>query len=150
MPASPHALVSILLIEDDDIDARGVERALKKRQWTNPLLRARSATEALCLLRDGRVVSPFVVLLDLNLPGMSGIEFLKQLRHDPSLAQTIVFVLTTSRRDEDITAAYHQHVAGYIVKSCMDRDYNALLSMLESYCRVLAFPIRRSDGRPDH
>jgi len=60
---------------------------------------------------------PYIILLDLNMPRMSGIEFLEVIRHDDALRDTVVFVLTTSKADEDRTAAYKKHVAGYIVKS---------------------------------
>jgi CheY-like chemotaxis protein len=136
--------VNILLVEDDEIDVMGVRRAFRKLKIANPLTVAHNGLEALRILRgeDGHEAPkrPFMVLLDLNLPRMNGIEFLTELRRDPELHSTIVFVLTTSKDDEDRFAAYEFNVAGYMVKSKIGKDFMDLVSMLDHYWRVIEFP----------
>lgn len=136
--------VHILLVEDDEIDVMGVQRAFKKLKIANPLTVAHNGLEALQILRGegGREAprKPYMVLLDLNLPRMNGIEFLTELRRDPELHNTIVFVLTTSRDDEDRFAAYEFNVAGYMVKSKIGKDFMELVAMLDHYWRVIEFP----------
>jgi CheY-like chemotaxis protein len=121
-----------------------VRRAFRKLKIANPLTVAHNGLEALRILRgeDGHEAPkrPFMVLLDLNLPRMNGIEFLTELRRDPELHSTIVFVLTTSKDDEDRFAAYEFNVAGYMVKSKIGKDFMDLVSMLDHYWRVIEFP----------
>lgn len=137
--------VSILLVEDDDVDAMTIERALKKLKIANPLYRTKNGVEALALLRgesdESLINKPFMVLLDLNMPVMGGIEFLKHLREDESLEDTVVFVLTTSSADEDRVAAYKEHVAGYIVKSEVKQGFSQVVELLNYYWRIVALPI---------
>lgn len=133
--------VSLLMIEDDDIDATALKRALQKLKLLNPVYRARDGLEGLDMLRGGDVPSPYIILLDLNMPRMNGLEFLEELRSDPSLTHTIVFVLTTSKSDEDIMAAYREHVAGYLLKQRMDDDFLQVVSLLNHYWRIVELPI---------
>jgi CheY-like chemotaxis protein len=136
--------VSILLVEDDDVDAIGIQRALKKIRIANPFHRARDGIEGLEMLRNNDVSSPYIILLDLNMPRMNGLEMLDELRHDEILSDSVVFVLTTSKDDQDKTAAYKQHIAGYIVKSKLDTDFSELLKLLECYWRIVELPIHSS------
>lgn len=133
--------VNLLLVEDDDIDAMAVDRALKKLRMANPLHRARDGVEALDLLHTKKIPSPFIILLDLNMPRMGGLEMLDVLRSDSELCESVVFVLTTSKSDEEITAAYRKNIAGYIVKSTLDRDFDQLLQLLTHYWRLVELPI---------
>ena len=134
----------ILLVEDDTIDVMALKRALQQRQLTNPLTVARDGVEALEILRGGPeqapLSKPYMILLDLSLPRMNGIEFLETLRVDPALQDAIVFMLTTSRADEDRSAAYRLNVAGYMVKSDLTDGLLRVVTMLESYWRVVEFP----------
>jgi len=111
---------AILLVEDNDLDAEKVVRAFARLGVVRPVTRARNGIEALDALRaassDGVPPVSQVVLLDLNMPRMNGLEFLEELRADPSLQGTPVFVLTTSGRESDVAAAYRYHVAGYMLK----------------------------------
>jgi CheY-like chemotaxis protein len=132
--------VSILLVEDDDIDAMGIERALQALKLLNPMIRAHDGAEALELLKAGKISSPYLVLLDLNMPRMNGLEFLKEVRDDDHLRSMIIFVLTTSIRDEEISAAYEKNIAGYIVKSSVNQDFNNVLSFLDNYWRIVELP----------
>jgi CheY-like chemotaxis protein len=134
--------VTLLLVEDDEVDAIAVERALRQQRIINPLVRARHGLEALDLLRKpGAVPRPFLILLDLNLPLMNGIEFLAAVRSDPDLNDAVIFVLTTSNADQDKASAYAQHVAGYIVKRNVSDGFLNMVGMLDRYWRVVELPI---------
>jgi CheY-like chemotaxis protein len=96
--------VTLLLIEDDDIDVMTVERSFKKNRIANPIVRAHDGRDALEILQKKQINSPYVILLDLQMPRMNGIEFLEALRADKELAQSVVFILTTSKAEEDMIA----------------------------------------------
>lgn len=135
--------VDILLVEDDEVDARAVERAFRKQKIGNPITVACDGVEALEFLRgqNGKSLPrPYIILLDLNMPRMNGIEFLKELRDDENLRTSVVFVLTTSNDDRDKTAAYEQVVAGYIVKSEAGKDFLELVQMLERFTIIVKLP----------
>jgi len=113
--------IHILLVEDDEVDVMNVQRAFKKNNINNPLYVANNGVEALQMLRgEGDLPKltpkPGIILLDLNMPKMGGIEFLKELRQDPELKSITVFVLTTSNEESDKVAAFDLNVAGYILK----------------------------------
>lgn len=133
--------VTLFIVDDDDIDAIALERAMRKLKLGNKVHRAKDGQEALDMLRAGTVASPYIVLLDLNMPRMTGLEFLQALRDDPRLTITVVFVLTTSKSDEDLVAAYKSHVAGYVLKQHMDRDFMDVIGMIEHYWRLAELPI---------
>ena len=138
--------VTILLVDDDDIDAMGVERALKKLKISNPIVRARDGVEALELLeRPDAVKAPFLILLGMNMPRKNGFELLDILRGHPTLSCSVVFVLTTSNDDQDKMAAYRKHVAGYIVKNKVEDGFMQLIQMLDHYWRVVEFPVPLTD-----
>ncbi|MEN8179529.1 MAG: response regulator [Pseudomonadota bacterium] len=111
---------TILLIEDDRVDIMTVQRALQKNDISNPLHIARTGLEALSLLRGDsgfeKIAQPALILLDLNLPKMSGIEFLRELRNDPELQELRIIVLTSSNEPQDRAAAFEYDVDDYIVK----------------------------------
>jgi CheY-like chemotaxis protein len=133
--------VTIVLVDDDDVDVMGVQRALQKLKILNPIVRARDGIEGLALLGDPSAVQrPFIVLLDINMPRMNGLEMLAELRNDPQLSHAVVFVLTTSKSDEDKMAAYAQHIAGYIVKNQVAEGFMHVVEMLDRYWRVVELP----------
>ena len=140
MTSNHCEIVSILLVEDDDVDAMGIERAINKTNSPNPFYRARDGLQALELLRSKAVDEPFLILLDLNMPRMSGLEMLNILRDDPTLTRSVVFVLTTSDDDQDKLAAYTAHIAGYIVKNKLDTNFTDLMQLIENYGRVVELP----------
>ncbi|MEX0652692.1 MAG: response regulator [Phycisphaeraceae bacterium] len=107
---------AILLVEDDDVDAKTVRRALRDLNVSNPLDRTSDGAEALAYLRDTSHAAPGLILLDLNLPVMSGIELLQSVKADPRLRRIPVVVLTTSRLEMDKLATFELSVAGYMVK----------------------------------
>jgi CheY-like chemotaxis protein len=134
-------LVNIFLVEDDEVDVMNVKRAFDKNHITNPLFVARDGVEALEKLRSGEIPKGRrIVLLDLNMPRMNGIEFLHELRKDPDLASTPVVVLTTSNNDRDIVEAYDLNVAGYLVKPVMFADFCELMATLNNYWTLVEMP----------
>ena len=106
----------ILLVEDDRVDAMTVKRALKEINVTNPLHLARNGVEALDFLRDDAKPRPAIILLDLNMPKMNGVEFLNVVKQDDVLKRIPVIVLTTSREDQDRIDSFNLGVAGYMIK----------------------------------
>lgn len=136
--------VTVLLIEDDAIDAEAVERAFRRARIANPIVHVTDGLEGLRVLRGEEGAAtlnrPYVILLDLNMPRMNGIEFLDVLRADESLNDSVVFVLTTSDDDRDKVAAYEKQVAGYMLKSNAGHDFMQLTGMLDSYWRIVELP----------
>ena len=135
-----HKTVSVLLVEDDSVDRMAVQRAFKTARIGNEIFTAKDGVEGLEVLRAGKVPEPFIILLDLNMPRMNGVEFLQELRKDEKLHRSVVFVLTTSREEEDRTKAYDLNVAGYIVKSDVGNGFLKLVEMLDCYWKIVEFP----------
>lgn len=133
-------VINILLVEDDEVDVMNVKRAFRKNNVSNPLMVANNGMEALQILRDKNLPIPRIILLDLNMPRMGGIEFLKELRADEELNNITVFVMTTSNEDSDKIDAYNLNVAGYILKPLsMDRFVSAVAT-LNNYWTLCEFP----------
>lgn len=135
--------VRILLVEDDEIDAEAVIRGFRAAKIANDITVARDGVEALQKLRglgEEGVLRPNIVLLDLNMPRMNGIEFLQELRRDPDLTDTVVFVLTTSTAEEDRNRSYQEHVAGYMVKSDVGPSFKMAVGLLERYWTTVVLP----------
>jgi CheY-like chemotaxis protein len=134
----------LLHVEDDDICQMMLRREFKKAKIANPISGACDGIDALEMLRGTngreRLSRPFLILLDLNMPRMNGIEFLKELRQDEDLKKSIVFVLTTSDSDEDKVEAYNLGVAGYILKSNPANAFLEATALLDTYWRVVEFP----------
>jgi len=134
-------LLNILLVEDDEVDVMNVKRAFQKAHITNPLFVAGNGLEALEMLRGGEMPKQRrLVLLDLNMPRMNGIEFLRELRKDPELSATPVVVLTTSTMDRDKFDAYNLNIAGYLVKPVTFGDFVELMSTLNKYWALVELP----------
>ena len=141
MEKSPTTeMVTVFLIEDDDLDAEAIERAFSHAKLANPIVRARNGRDALKKLNDGEVSQPCVILLDINMPRMNGHAFLEALRADERFSKLVVFILTTSKNDEDKWKAYSQHVAGYMVKEEVGDEFIRMISMLDSYWSVVHLP----------
>ncbi len=137
--------INILLIEDDEVDVMNVKRAFQKNNLTNPMHHAGNGIEALQLLRgvDGAepIPLPRIILLDLNMPRMGGIEFLHELRKDEHLKNISVFVMTTSNEDKDKVDAYNLNVAGYILKPLSMESFVSAVSILKNYWTLCEYPI---------
>lgn len=132
-----HGNVSVLMVEDNDFDAKRVVRGLKKIGDERPVSRARDGVEALEILRGQSTshgpVRPFVVMLDLSMPRMGGIEFLDEIRNDESLKDTPVFVVTSSDFHKDVQDAYDRLVCGYFVKPTSADETVAVLKTLANF-----------------
>lgn len=140
-------MLNILLVEDDELDVMNVRRAFKKNNITNPLHVAGNGLEALDMLRGVDGGSPEVpaerrlILLDLNMPKMNGIEFLRELRADPALGLIPVIVLTTSDEDRDKVEAYQLSVAGYILKPVTLTHFIETMATLNKYWTLSEVPL---------
>jgi CheY-like chemotaxis protein len=133
--------LNILLVEDDQVDVMNVKRAFEKNRISNPLFVAGDGLEALEKLRDGSVPGDRrLVLLDLNMPRMSGIEFLRELRRDPTLQHTPVVVLTTSNDERDKIEAYNLNVAGYLLKPVTFINFVEVMAALNKYWSLVELP----------
>ncbi|CAN5630330.1 response regulator [soil metagenome] len=133
-------LLSILLVEDDEIDRELFIRCLGRQEDRLNITIASDAAEALAILQ-GRpehpaLGRPYVILLDLSLPGISSFEFLQIVRQDPALKRSTVFVLTASDNPQDKVDAYNYNVAGFISKEQLDTQCSQLIEMFEIYRRI--------------
>ncbi|HXY05021.1 MAG TPA: response regulator [Burkholderiaceae bacterium] len=140
----PSAAISILLIEDDDVAAEAVRRSLTRHGVHCPIVWVQDGLMGLAVLRGeapkGPIKRPRIVLLDLNMPGMNGIEFLSALRADSALREEVVFVLTTSDAEEDRARAYREQIAGYMVKSAVGPQFAKLAGLLLAYQEAVCLP----------
>jgi CheY-like chemotaxis protein len=134
-----NPMLNILLVEDDEVDVMAVRRAFKKGNIINPLYVAGNGLEALTMLRGEPGQPPVVplerriVLLDLNMPKMSGLEFLQELRADSTIRHIPVIMLTTSNEEQDRIQAYDLNVAGYILKPVTFSTFVELMIALNKY-----------------
>lgn len=140
-----ESVTNILLVEDDLVDVMNVQRAFKKGNITNPLFLAGNGLEALEILRNvsAGIDMPRhrrLVLLDLNMPKMGGLEFLKELRADPKINQTPVIVLTTSDQERDRIEAYNLNVAGYILKPVTFVNFAETMITVNRYWTLCEVP----------
>ena len=134
-------ILNILLVEDDAVDVMNVKRAFDKNRITNPLYVASNGIEALRMLRHNEIPpNRRFILLDLNMPKMSGIEFLRELRDDPALSATPVVVLTTSNDERDKVDAYNLNVAGYLLKPVTFINFVEVMAALNKYWTIVEFP----------
>ncbi len=133
--------LNIVLVEDDDVDVMNVQRAFEKANIASPVFRAADGVEALELLRSPSTPTERrLVLLDLNLPRMNGIEFLRELRGDALLRSTPVIVLTTSNDERDKLDAFELNVAGYMLKPVTFGSFVDLMSSLNRYWTAVELP----------
>jgi len=133
--------VNILLVEDDYLDIMNVERELKKISIMHPIHVARNGREALDMLKGNGMTkispAPSVILLDINMPKMNGLEFLAELRREPEFSHIPVFIMTTSNEETDRLAAQRLNVEGYIVKPLSFDNFEASQSSLDSFTLFL-------------
>lgn len=133
--------LNILLVEDDELDAMNVQRALRDSDAINPLTIASDGIAALELLRGGTLsLERLLVVLDLNMPRMNGLELLRELRRDEALRTLPVVVLTTSDEDSDKLRAFDLNVAGYVLKPVTFQAFAECIRTLERYWSLVEFP----------
>lgn len=148
---SPDKTVNFLLVEDDEIDAKAFSRAVNKLRIGNPIVRARDGVEAWDVLKGnngtGALGRPYLIILDINMPRMNGLELLQKMREDQELRDSIVFVLTTSDDERDKFEAYNLNVAGYMLKSDMGNSFMRAVQLVDNYWRVVEFPDPRATGQ---
>ena len=130
----------ILLVEDDQVDAMTVKRALKEIKVTNRLDIVNNGEEALTFLKNPENEKPGIILLDLNMPRMNGIEFLKIAKKDDSLKKIPVVVLTTSKEDQDKVDSFNLGVAGYMIKPVDYRKFVEVVKTIDLYWTLSELP----------
>lgn len=133
-------LINILLVDDDEVDIMNVQRAFKKNNISNPLHVARNGLEALDMLKGNVMPMPKIILLDINMPKMGGIEFLSEIRKHPEWRSLSVFVMTTSNEESDKIAAYDLNVAGYILKPLSFEGFTSSVAILNHYWHLCEMP----------
>jgi CheY-like chemotaxis protein len=130
----------ILLVEDDKIDAMTVKRAMKDLKMTNLLMHVYNGLEALDFLKNLNNEKPCIILLDLNMPKMNGIELLKVLKNDPLLKKLPVVVLTTSNAEKDKTESFNLSVAGYMLKPVDYKQFVDVIKDINLYWTISEIP----------
>ena len=124
---------TILLVEDDELDIISVQRSLKKLETEYELETAYNGREALNKLKEKDAILPDVILLDLNMPKMNGLEFLKALRNDENLKHLKVFIMTTSSEIVDRTITEQLGISGYIIKPLNYNDNSKRADSMDSF-----------------
>jgi CheY-like chemotaxis protein len=132
--------VTILLVEDDEIDVKALHRAFEKLKIANPVVVARDGVEAWETLQT--LPRPYLIITDINMPRMNGIELLRKIRQSEEFRDSIVFALTTSNDEQDKVDAYHLNVAGYMLKTDMGTSFTRAIELIDNFWRVVEFPER--------
>ena len=130
----------ILLVEDDQVDIMTVNRALKEIHVTNPVVSRENGEEAIHYLRDPESEQPCIILLDLNMPIMNGIEFLQVVKHDSQFKRIPVVVLTTSEEQQDKVNSFNLGVAGYMAKPVDYRQFVEVMRSIDAYWTISEMP----------
>ncbi len=130
----------ILLVDDDQVDVMTVMRALKEIHVINPVVNLENGEEALKYLRNPKSVKPCIILLDLNMPIMNGIEFLQVAKHDAQLKRIPVVVLTTSEEQQDKVNSFDLGVAGYMAKPVNYRQFVEVMRTIDAYWTISEMP----------
>lgn len=131
----------ILLVEDDQVDVMTVKRALKEIKVNNPVVNPENGEEALKYLRDPANEKPCIILLDINMPIMNGIEFLQVMKHDAQLRRIPVVVLTTSGEQQDKINSFDLGVAGYMAKPVDYRQFVEIMRTIDAYWTISEVPL---------
>ena len=130
----------VLLVEDDSIDAMTVKRALLDLGLQTLIVRSTNGEEALQYLRDDTSEKPSIILLDLNMPKMNGIEFLRIIKSDEKLKTIPVIVLTTSKEDHDVIDSFELSVAGYMIKPVDYWQFVEVMKTINMYWTLSELP----------
>ena len=130
----------ILVVEDDQVDTMTVIRALNEIQVTNPLVHVENGEEALDYMRDPKTEKPCIILLDLNMPIMNGIEFLQAVKNDRQLKRIPVVVLTTSEEQQDKLNSFDLGIVGYMSKPVDYRQFVDVIRSIDAYWTMSEMP----------
>ena len=130
----------LLLVEDDQVDVMTIRRALKEIHVVNPVVHLENGEEALAYLRDPGKERPCIILLDLNMPIMNGIEFLQVVKQDELLRRFPVIVLTTSQEEHDKLNSFNLGVAGYMAKPVNYRQFVEVMRSIDLYWTISEMP----------
>ena len=145
MSTKPHGEATrFMVVDDDDITARAIKRIMNEHNLADTLMVAVDGQDALeqldsCKLSDGSL-PPFIIILDLKMPRMDGLEFLDRVRNDPIYHKLIIFVLTTSDAPRDVSRAYQKNIAGYVVKENLTDTIRNTITLLRYYTNVVVLP----------
>ena len=137
----------VLLAEDDSIDAMTVRRAFRDLKLSNTLVHRINGEEALEYLREPDAELPCVILLDLNMPRMNGIEFLNVIKQDDRLKRIPVIVLTTSNEECDVVESFRLCVAGYIVKPVDYKKFVEAIRTIDLYWTLSELPEKETGAK---
>jgi CheY-like chemotaxis protein len=135
-----HQDRSILLVEDDDIDVMSVRRALRDLKVTNRLYHVENGEEALIYLKNPDNEKPAIILLDINMPRMNGLEFLKKIKQDPDHRQIPIIILTTSRAEMERYESFSTGAAGYMVKPVEYKQFVEVIRAIDLYWTLSELP----------
>ena len=127
--------LKILLIEDDAIEIMKLNRAVSTLISEPEIIEANNGEDALNILKERNII-PNIILLDLNMPKINGIEFLRILKNDEELKHIPTIILTTSDNKKDLLACYEIGIAGYITKPLKYQDYVTRIDVLLSYWSI--------------
>ena len=128
-----HESEPILLVEDDTVDAMTVKRALRDLKVSNLVAHAADGEEALAYLKDPAKPPPCLILLDINMPKMNGLELLKEIKADADLRRIPVVMLTTSTNERDIIQSFHLSAAGYMIKPVDYKQFIETMRTIDTY-----------------
>ncbi|MBT1449953.1 response regulator [Glaciecola sp. XM2] len=131
---------TLFVIDDDDVDFKLLKYEFEKRKIINNIVRAKDGIDALEKLANNEVSKPFLILLDLNMPRMGGMEFLDELRKQEEYASSVVFILSTSSDSKDIRDGYEKHVAGYFLKDDATESIERVVDVLGGYFQIVMLP----------
>ena len=134
--------ISILLVEDDHVDIMTIKRAFKDLKITNPVNVCENGLEALDFLRYPQKQFPGVILLDLNMPKMNGIEFLQEIKDDEQFKSIPVVVLTTSKEEQDKVESFKLGVAGYMIKPVDYLQFVEIIRTIHLYWTLSEIPVK--------
>ena len=135
-----HNDKTILLIEDDKVDALAVKKVFKETGITNEMIHLPNAIEALGYLRGPGASNIGLILLDLNMPMMNGLEFLQERQQQHGLAAIPLIVLTTSRNESDVKGSYDLGISGYVVKPVNYNDFKTVIKAVYSFWSICELP----------
>jgi CheY-like chemotaxis protein len=130
----------LLIIEDDQVDVMTIKRALKEIHVANPVIHMENGEDAIAYLRDTSNEKPCIILLDLNMPIMNGIEFLRVVKNDAELRKFPVIVLTTSEEQQDKLQSFNLGVAGYMAKPVDYRQFVEVMRSIDLYWTISELP----------